>query len=53
MLKVLSMSSFAVESADWRTVLTERSRGDSRLFLTFLTAEAAVVDDDDDGGRGL
>jgi hypothetical protein len=38
------MSSFAVESADCRTVFTERSNGDSRLFLPVRIADA--VDDD-------
>jgi hypothetical protein len=45
------MSSFAVESADCRTVFTERSNGDSRLLLPVRTADA-VDDEDDDGGGG-
>jgi hypothetical protein len=43
------MSSFAVESADWRTVFTERSNGDSRLFLPVRTEDAV----DEDGGNVL
>jgi hypothetical protein len=39
------MSSFAVESADCRTVFTDRSNGDSRLFLPVRTEDA--VDEDD------
>jgi len=43
------MSSFAVESADCRTVFTDRSNGDSRLLLQVRTAD----DVDEDGGNVL
>lgn len=41
LLYALSDSSLAVESADWRTVFTDRSRGDSR----FNKPAAAAADD--------